>query len=189
MAKYILTTLLILCLSSFLLAETNAKLTKLEIVDSEECIFIGKSIIIGNGNNEAGALWGKCWEDGTFETLEKQKGKLLDGVYSDLTYGVKEDGTFTYMVGMFMKKGALVPKGFTSYKIPVGKMVKACIYGEEAQIHSNAETIINTELKEKGYKADNFMAKVYTCEGFATPKSEGKTLVTIDFCCGVTKSD
>ena len=59
--------------------EFKAKLTKFEIVDFEECIFIGKAVKVvpETAGNAPIEQWGKCFEDGSFDILRKQKGKIL----------------------------------------------------------------------------------------------------------------
>ena len=175
--------LLLLIVPSFAAEpEFKAKLTKFEIVDFEECIFIGKAVKVIPGSTTAGNIWEKCFEDGSFEILEKQKGKILTE-YTGLYHDFQEDGSFMYNVGMFMKKGALVPKGFTAYKIPKGEMSISWVSGTRDEVYRDFIGLSNKAIAEKDYETTGFIGEVCTCERFLT----GTDNITLDVYIGVKK--
>jgi len=83
------------------------------------------------------SLWQQCFSDGTYENLLKLSDYIPTEIPDDYIGYMRdyceEDGTFTYVVGMFMKENTPIPHGYASYDIPSCTIAKAWIEGEENQ--------------------------------------------------------
>lgn len=165
------------------------RLAKLEFVDFGPCKIVGKSIVtkgFADSNNPIPALWGQCFSDNTFSTLENMKEYMDRDAADDAYVGYMcdfnpETQEFIYVVGAFMKPECPVPEGFAAYDIKKSKIAKAWIEGEEPEVFSDGFNLLMKAIEDNGYKANNFSAEVYTCSRYSTPKSKGEKTVILDY--------
>ena len=100
------------------------ELIKSEVARLPKLLIVGKEIrysdaALNNGDNRLPAFWDKCCEERIFDPLESQAEHLFVashvGVFLDWYLG---DGDFSYIVGMLMKAGAVVPNGYFMRELP-----------------------------------------------------------------------
>lgn len=134
------------------------------------------------------SLWKQCFSDGTFDTLLNMKEycppETPDGYEGYMRDFCKEDETFTYLAGFFMKPATPVPEGFASYEVPDCTIAKAWIEGEENDIYPNAHQLTVEAINKNGYVVDwpnYFSCEVYTDLRFSIPKNKGQKILTLDF--------
>jgi len=94
------------------------EVVKLEVIKLPKIYIIGKEIrysydALDNGDNRLPSFWDKCIKENVFAPLESQAEYIFNnshaGVFLDWHLG---DRDFTYIVGMLMKNGSTVPKGY-----------------------------------------------------------------------------
>lgn len=174
-----------------------ALLKKIEFVEFGPYKIIGKEIRtkIENFNpafpskyQTIPSLWKQCFSDGTFDTLMNMKEycppETPDGYEGYMRDFCKEDGTFTYLAGFFMKANTPVPDGFASYDVPTCTIAKAWIEGEENDIYPNAHSLTVEAISKNGYVVDwpnYFSCEVYTDMRFSIPKNKGQKILVLDF--------
>lgn len=93
-------------------------LVKFEIIKLPKIYIVGKGLrysdnALNNGDNRLPAFWNECYKENIFAPLEFQKEYVFDsspvGVFLDWYLG---DGDFSYIVGLMMKEGVIVPSGY-----------------------------------------------------------------------------
>ena len=93
-------------------------LAKFEIIKLPKIFIVGKEIrysdeALNNGDNRLPGFWDKCYKESIFAPLESQPEHIFEsshaGVFLDWYLG---DGDFSYIVGMLMKEGAIIPEGY-----------------------------------------------------------------------------
>jgi len=184
------------------------KLVEFRTIDLPELLLVGKEIRHSmeeqmKGSNPLPGLWDRCFGDGTFEALEKQRGFSYNplcvsndnqklnckkkkcnhckhpyiGVMIDWDKG---DGDFSYIVGMFMKPGAEIPEGFFSRKLDSVKVAVGWIEGKDVQdVCSNAHELTEQALKSNGFgnSSMKWCAEVYNCPRFTAPGENGEIIL------------
>jgi len=104
-------------------AVVNDEVVRLEVVKLPTLYIVGKAIrysdeALNNGDNRLPAFWDKCLQDNVFAPLAAQSEYIFlnsyAGVFLDWDLG---DGNFTYIVGMLMKYGAVVPDGYVTREL------------------------------------------------------------------------
>ena len=99
-------------------------LAKFEVVTLPKLYAVGKEIrhsdeALNRGDNRLPAFWDKCRKEGIFAPLESQAAYVFNsahaGIFLDWHLG---DGDFSYIVGMLMKEGVIVPEGYFSRALP-----------------------------------------------------------------------
>lgn len=163
-----------------------ASLAKISFVDFGPVRVIGKElrVTIGEGINPIPQFWMKCFNDGTFQTLESMTENILDSAYIGWEGEFDPDSkSFTYIVGMFMKPDTPVPEGFSFRDLPTCKMAISWIKGEEPEIYMQEIDLTIKGMIENNYIYDatqNYMVEVYTEERFVAPMSRGEEII-LDF--------
>ncbi len=93
-------------------------LVRFEIIRLPKCFIVGRGYrysydALDNGDNRLPAFWNECYKDAVFAPLESQTEYIYDdshvGVFIDWHLG---DNNFTYIIGLLMKEGAVVPSGY-----------------------------------------------------------------------------
>lgn len=138
-----------------------------------------------------GSKWGKWFQNGWFEELEKLD--LLQNVengYLGLMGGSEKENSFQYWIGMFFPENTPVPEGFESVDIPEGDVGVCWIKGREDTGEIYGETAHNMcmeKLTENGMGIcrDDFHGSAekwrwfferYNCPRF-TEKNEDGTVI------------
>jgi predicted transcriptional regulator YdeE len=94
------------------------EVVKIEVKKFPKLYIIGKQIrysfdALDKGDNRLPAFWDKCINENIFAPLESQIGNIYDisyaGVFLDWYLG---DSDFTYIVGMLMEDGTVIPDGY-----------------------------------------------------------------------------
>ena len=97
---------------------------KFEVIKLPKIYIVGKELrysdeALNNGDNRLPGFWNECYKANIFAPLEAQAEYIFDsspvGVFLDWYLG---DGDFSYIVGMLMKEGVAVPKGFLMRELP-----------------------------------------------------------------------
>ncbi|WP_105618932.1 GyrI-like domain-containing protein [Vallitalea okinawensis] len=140
------------------------------------------------------SLWQQCFSDGTYDVLLNMRDYIPREISSNFVGYMRdfceEDGTFTYLVGMFMNTDIPVPEGYSSYDIPAGTIAKAWIEGEEYDIYPNTYRLTVDAVKQNGYDVDwsnYYSCEVYTEQRFGIPKNNGQKTVILDYYLPVIK--
>jgi predicted transcriptional regulator YdeE len=163
-----------------------AELVYFEVKDFPAVKLIGKELrysmaIHMQGENRIPAFWEQCFSDGTFTQLEAQRDQMLDdsavGVMLDWDKG---DGEFSYICGILMKAGAIVPDGYIFRDLPASKVAVAWVKGKDTMdVASSAHVMTEQKLKEKGYTNDrmSWSMELYNCPRFTNPDENGKIVL------------
>ena len=95
-----------------------AKVLKIEFESFGPYKIIGKAIRTKPMTQDIPTLWAQCFSDGTFDTLTNMKEfcppETPDAYQGFMRDFSNEDGSFTYLVGFFMKPDTPVPDGYNS---------------------------------------------------------------------------
>jgi AraC family transcriptional regulator len=165
-----------------------AKLLSAEFMKFGPYRAVGREIRTKAMTQDIPALWVRCFSDGTYEKLLELKEYILPeklgDEYISCVSEPDEEGGFSYLVGMLMKEGTLVPEGFDFRDIPACTVAKTEIEGEEYDIYKNEFTLTKEAVKQNGYEVDydNFFAfEVYTDEKFGIPKNNGEKVLVLDY--------
>ena len=165
-----------------------AKVTKIVFEPFGPTKIVGKEMRTKPMTQSIPALWGRCFTDGTYDRLVEMKEHIPTDISNDYIGYMRDfdsgDGSFTYLVGMFMKPDTPVPDGYAAYGIPACTLAKAWIEGEEYDIYSNAHALTVDAIRKQGYEPDwqaFFQCEVYTDERLGVPKSKGEKVLTLDF--------
>ena len=98
-------------------------IVKIEVIKLPKIIAVGKKfryshVALDNGDNRLPGFWDKCYKENIFAPLESQTEHIFDsshaGVFFDWHLG---DDNFSYIVGLLMKEGVVVPEGYSIYEI------------------------------------------------------------------------
>ena len=167
--------------------QPKAELVKFEIIEQPEIVIVGKLIRVNHDDLQAGknpipAFWGKCFEEGTFTTLEA----LANFIHNPAYVGYM-NSDYEYICGMMMKPGVPVPEGFAAHTLEPTKVAVGWIKGKkdnEPAIYANAHTLTEKAMLEKGMKFNSYIKlgwcmEVYTCPRFTTPDENGD--IILDF--------
>ena len=163
-----------------------AELVSFEVREFPEITLVGKELRYSmerlmKGENRIPAFWDACFSDNTLMRLEVQK----DFIYDDAYVGVmldwdKGDGDFSYVCGMLMTDGVVVPEGDMSRVLPASKVAVGWIRGTDTMdVSSAAHVLTETRLKEAGYTDEkmNWCMELYNCPRFTTPDADGKIIL------------
>lgn len=132
-----------------------AVLGKIEFLELPAARMIGKKVINGGGENPVPALWEKCFKENTFHELEFNVPVVEYGIGWMGEYN-SETGTFTYIAGMLMPSGTIVPEGFDYRDLPSCTVANGYINGSFANgdvfCHSHDLTVGG--IIQNGYEPD-----------------------------------
>ncbi len=164
-------------------------LVKFEISDMPEVLLVGKELRhsmaeMMAGDNPLPDFWGRCFADGTFQTLEAQSGFVCEyfgdayaGVMMDWDNG---DGLYSYIVGMLMNAGAEVPPGYVSRKLNAATVAVGWIQGKDTpDVCARAHELTEQALKADGRSCDKmaWTMELYACPRFTTPDENGNIIL------------
>ena len=126
---------------------------------------------------EAAPDWGEWWENGWFDTLEKQPRIDFNG---DAYIGAVRvvNGVPERWIGMFFPENAEIPQGFEAVEIPPLDYAVCYLYGKEgSRDFYTMETHENClkALASAGYVRleDGWCFERYQCPRFTTPDEHG----------------
>jgi len=166
-----------------------AELTKFEITKLPKLCVVGKEIrysweALEDGDNRLPGFWNQCINENIFAPLEAQTEHVFDnahvGVFLDWYLG---DHDFTYIVGMLMKPGMTVPKGYVARELAETDVAvgwnKGKFPGRGAQ-DSNHQLMAQA-LKENGRTNANmkWCMELYNCSRATVPDEKGATVVDL----------
>jgi predicted transcriptional regulator YdeE len=156
----------------------NAQLIDFKVIKLENCKMVGKEIkcIMGHPDgNPIPAFWGKCFEDGSMNILETHPDRL----YCNASIGWMgnfnmDDGSFSYVVGVFVKPDAVVPTDMIGIDMPEAKFAVGTIKGMEPDLFMNAHDFTETEIENAGLKIDckNYVEFEWYDERFCLPQGD-----------------
>ena len=136
---------------------------------------------MGADENPIPAFWQQCFQDNTFEKIEALDAPALDGAYVGfMTEYSKDDGTFTYICGIFMKPDCPVPEGFVSRDVATADVAVGWVRGPEFAIYPVAHTLTQEALIKAKRKPDekaDWCAEVYNCPRFTTKQENGDVIL------------
>ena len=127
-----------------------AEIKKLEIVKSESCRFIGKSMYVRAGDSDEFCFFilGVKW---IWERLNEMSDYATDDTYNAclVTWDKYDEKSqlMGYTAGRFMKADTPVPDGMDYFDIPEGYVGKCIVRGGDAQ------KILKDETQKQGYEA------------------------------------
>ena len=137
-------------------------------------------------NGTFGAKWGRWFENGWFETIEKQTEGYLKEVYEDgdayigLMRGTHGE-PFEYWIGCFTPENTTVPEGFEHIDFPKSDLGVCWVYGKEPEIYF-LEGECAERLEKDGFVIDYLWCfERYVCPRFTTPDERGNLILDICF--------
>ena len=163
----------------------KATLIKLDFIDQPEIVVVGKvircNLDLSTIEVTPPVLWGHCFSDGTFTTLET----LTDFIHDPAYVGYMDSydpatGNFDYLCGMMTKPGVPVPEGFVSRTLKPAKDAIGWIKGKEGDVYGKAHSLTEHAMAIKGMKPDashGWSMEVYTCPRFTTPDENGDIIL------------
>lgn len=166
-----------------------AKLINIQIDKLPDMRIIGKLIRpkLDMEENPIPEFWQKCFNDGTFETLEKLEEHSIDTSYVGwMSDWSNIDGKFTYICGILMEAGTPVPDGFTYRDIPGSTVAIGWIQGPEKETYPVAHGLTEEAMKEQGYEIDEddpWCMELYNCPRFTSPKENGDIVLDYYIAC------
>lgn len=163
-----------------------ARIVDFQIESKPQMKIIGKALKVNMeqiaSNNPIGGLWETCFEDGTFEELEKSPDYLLDPSYVGWMGDFNPaTGDFIYICGMLAKPDMPVPKGYVSRKLPASEVSVTWVQGGSTdEVCQQAHCLSEEKLREAGYMADmeqGWSMEVYNCPRFTQPDETGNIIL------------
>lgn len=163
-----------------------ARVVKFEIVDLPKLYLVGKEERFNiqdfmKGEVLVSDFWVRCYEDGTFATLERQSDFLYDpsriGLTIDWDMGA---GCFTYFCGMRFIEGVTVPEGYAVRELTGEKAGLCWIKGKDAtDIHSIAHRATEQAIKDAGYVPvpTNWSMIINHHQRYTTPDENGEIIL------------
>lgn len=161
-------------------------LIKLEIDEIPEVMFVGKEIkhnrnAMAEGDNPIPAFWARCFQDGTFQALEAMHSHIYHYGYAGVMLDWDEKyNHFTYVVGMMMKPGADIPRGFVSHTINAAKVAIGWLQGKGASdVGANAYEHTERAVYENGYSCNHmkWCMELFTHPRYTTPDKNGNIIM------------
>ena len=158
-----------------------AELVGFEVLKIPKVYVVGKEIrhetsLMMQGDNPIPAFWSICFEENVFGILEQQKDYLFNPDYVGLMCDYsKGDGEFSYIIGMIMKEGVIIPDGFRAYEIKPCDVAVSLIKGEETDVMMNAHRLSEENIKKikrSNLNMEWFM-EIYNCPRWTNPDSNG----------------
>lgn len=162
------------------------KLIRLETKELPGLVVVGKELrysmeALMKGDNRIGAFWGACFSEGVMEPLEAQPEYVYDESYVGIMLDWdKGDGDFSYIVGMLMKPGAVVPGGYVSRELAKGTAAVGFIQGKDTpDVCGNAHEETEKALREAGHSNAQmrWCMELYNCPRFTTPDEDGRIIL------------
>lgn len=148
-----------------------------EIVELEEKIVVGKSIVTSNADpkmvEKIGGLWGEMYqpENGYFKDIKNLKGENAMGVYSDY----QSDGSYTVTVGG--EVSVADNTDLTVKKLVKGKYAKFSFHGDMVKtVAEGWGEVWNTKL-DRTFTGD---FECYSCDN--CPKMQSNNFSECDNC-------
>jgi hypothetical protein len=153
----------------------------------------------GNSDGVISEKWDKFYEDGTLKKLvDMQKyhvtpltdnttGNPSPPEYVGLQHNYNlETLDYVYTIGMLMKSGAPVPKGYAFCDLPVCKMASAWVRGSHnnGEIYNEGYELVLKKVRESGFadECGKFWLEAYSDERFtAAFYHSGGEDVVIDY--------
>ena len=160
-----------------------AKLVNLQINELSKMRIIGKIVRpnLDMEDNPIPALWGQCFNDGTFSILDELTEHHIDSSYVGwMSDWNNDDGRFTYLCGMLMKPETPVPEGFVYRDIAASTVAIGWIQGLEKETYPVAHEFTQKAMDEHGYKEDEdalWCMELYNCPRFTKPMENGDIIL------------
>lgn len=135
-----------------------------------------------------GVHWGRAFETGLFERLEKlADGQLFEdaGAYIGLMR-CKDNEPFVYAIGMFCPAGTPVPEDLDSFDFPASQLGIGWLYGPEPELYCKEHEVAQ-KLGEAGLSICNdaqdacWFFERYACPRFTQPDEQGNVTLDIGF--------
>lgn len=162
-------------------------LTKFEVITLPNVSIVGKKIrysdaALNGGDNRLPGFWDTCYRENIFAPLESQPEYIFDrshvGVFLDWYLG---DGDFSYIVGMMMKKGVTVPKGYFIRELAETDVAVGWVKGKFPGRGGcgNAYDLIVKALREHGRRNEKmtWCMERYDCLRFTKPDEYGDIIL------------
>lgn len=132
------------------------------------------------GENRLPAFWNQCFAEQIFAPLEAQQDQLFSPDYVGVMLDFqREDGDFSYIVGMLMLEGARVPQGYSAVTLDETEVAVGYIKGGEAQVCGVAHRLTQAALEARGRTCAQmtWCMELYNCPRFTTPDENGDVIV------------
>ncbi|MGI5856710.1 MAG: GyrI-like domain-containing protein [Candidatus Merdivicinus sp.] len=162
-----------------------AELIQFQMMELPAFRMMGKALTVSPyGANPIPEFWRKCFADGTFPVLEAMKDaqyqEILDDArdaYIGWMGDLREDGSFTCLIGMLMRPGTPAPEGFAFRDVPACRAAAGRIKGNEPEIYAMENDLLLPEMEKLGLAPDSFCMEVYACPRFTTPDPADGTVI------------
>lgn len=165
-----------------------AVLGNIEFINLPAVRMIGIKVLNGGGENPVPALWAKCFKENTFQVLE-QHVPVVDYWIGWMGEYSPETGKFTYIAGMLMPAGTLVPVGFDYRDLPTCLVGNGFINGDFANgdVYAHSHDLTVGGLTQNGYEPDYSYG--WSAEAYAKDLSFDAEEGTINYFCPCKKAD
>ena len=168
-----------------------AEIKKIYVQNVPQMRFIGvKYTDSDRVNGSFGAKWGKAWETGLFEKIEKNISDKSFYEDSDAYIGFMKGGEnvpFEYWIGMFTPVNTDVPEGLSYIDFEESRLGVGLVYGsdEKGEIYGKEAEVLDM-LHKNGYKEKETDGAVmcferYQCPRYTTPDENGNVILDICF--------
>jgi len=153
----------------------------LQVKELPQMCVVGRAIKVPSSmeTNPIPALWGQCFGDGTFETLDALESYHLEKDYVGWMGEWDEEG-FVYICGMLMRPDVPVPEGFDFRELPAAKAAVGWIQGQEWEVVTAAHELTVGALAEQGYEpnwAAGWSMELYNCPRYTNPDENGELIL------------
>ena len=169
----------------------GAKLVKYSVQSFAKMMLIGKGVRlrmdVGLDDSTITDLWDSMARDGSLDALLALPARLAQdpdtvGWMGDFQPG---DEAYTYLAGVLVQPGTVVPAGFSARDIAACDMavgwIQATDDAEGGDLHANAFELMAAAAKEHGFEFDAsngfFEFETYSYARFRGPEKRGEPVI------------
>lgn len=159
-----------------------AKVVDFTVKELPRLVVVGRAIKVSKNMAEEDpipALWGQCFADGTFGTLEQLAEFHWEQDYVGWIGDFSADG-FEYICGMLLRPGAPVPEGFACREIRPTKVAVAWVKGQAPEALAEAHDLTLEAAAKNGCEPNpeaGWCLELYNCPRYTDPDEQGDVII------------
>lgn len=162
------------------------ELVRYEVISLPRLLVVGKALrysdkALNTGDNRLPGFWNSCYNENLFAPLEAQESFIFNcahaGVFIDWDLG---DGDFTYIVGILMRQGVIIPSGYIAKELEECEVLYCWIKSQTLmQTRTASFDPIAEAIAKLGRSCANmrWCADLYHPVRSLTPDEEGKVIL------------